>query len=176
MQHIILERNKLIHKNAELAQNIGAGNFDVETTHIDESDRLGNSLLKMLNSLLDTSEKETTQNWIAKGKEIISSVLNQQNNIEDLAYQTLVELIKYTDTIQGAFYIFDEDNQLLRNIATYAYQRKKYINQELLDLGVKEGDEISFTPGSEYPFTVDEEKLYRMFTDNITISNGHKTN
>ncbi len=130
LQHIILERNKLIQKNAELAQSIGAGNFDVETTYIDENDRLGNSLLKMLNSLLDTSKKETTQNWIAKGKEIISRVLNQQNNIEDLAYQTLVELIKYTDTIQGAFYIFDEDKQLLRNIATYAYQRKKYINQE----------------------------------------------
>ena len=45
----------------------------------------------------------------------------------------------------------------------------KYINQELIDLGVKEGDEISFTPDSEYPFTVDDEKLYRMFTNNITM-------
>ena len=45
----------------------------------------------------------------------------------------------------------------------------KYINQELLDLGVKEGDQISFTPDSEYPFTVDDEKLYRMFTNNITM-------
>ncbi len=130
LNDIISERNKLIHKNAELAQSIGAGDFDVETAHIDQNDGLGNSLLKMLNSLQDTSQKETTQNWIAKGKEIISRVLNQQNNIEDLAYQTLVEFIKYTDTIQGAFYIFDENKQLLRNIATYAYQRKKYINQE----------------------------------------------
>ena len=45
----------------------------------------------------------------------------------------------------------------------------KYINQQLLDLGVKEGDKISFTPDSEYPFTVDNEKLYRMFTNNITM-------
>ncbi len=45
----------------------------------------------------------------------------------------------------------------------------KYINQELIDLGVKVGDEISFTPDSEYEFTVDDEKLYRMFTNNITI-------
>tara|TARA_R110002167_G_scaffold1992_1_gene9893 strand:+ start:7581 stop:8144 length:564 start_codon:yes stop_codon:yes gene_type:complete len=45
----------------------------------------------------------------------------------------------------------------------------KYINQELLDLGVKVGDEISFTPDSEYPFVVDNEKLYRMFTNNITM-------
>ena len=45
----------------------------------------------------------------------------------------------------------------------------KYINQELLDLGVKVGDDISFTPDSEYPFMVDEEKLYRMLTNNITM-------
>tara|TARA_R110002051_G_scaffold107917_1_gene180783 strand:+ start:822 stop:1328 length:507 start_codon:yes stop_codon:yes gene_type:complete len=45
----------------------------------------------------------------------------------------------------------------------------KYINQELLDLGVQEGDEISFQPDSEYPFMVDDEKVYRMFTKNITM-------
>jgi hypothetical protein len=45
----------------------------------------------------------------------------------------------------------------------------KYINQELLDLGVSVGDEISFTPDSEYPFMVDDEKLYRMLTNNITM-------
>ena len=45
----------------------------------------------------------------------------------------------------------------------------KYINQELLDLGVNVGDKISFIPDSEYPFTVDNEKLYRMFTNNITM-------
>ncbi len=45
----------------------------------------------------------------------------------------------------------------------------KYINQELLDLGVKEGDEICFQPDSEYEFVVDGEKVYRMFTENITM-------
>ena len=45
----------------------------------------------------------------------------------------------------------------------------KYINKELLDLGVSVGDRISFTPDSDYEFTVDNEKLYRMFTNNITM-------
>lgn len=45
----------------------------------------------------------------------------------------------------------------------------KYINQELLDLGVKEGDQVSFVPESEYPFFIDGEKLYRMFTSHITF-------
>lgn len=45
----------------------------------------------------------------------------------------------------------------------------KYINNELIKLGVREGDKISFAPDSEYEFKVEGEKLYRMFTKNITM-------
>lgn len=45
----------------------------------------------------------------------------------------------------------------------------KYINNDLLSLGLNVGDEIAFEPDSEYPFTIEGEKLYRMFTNNITI-------
>jgi len=46
----------------------------------------------------------------------------------------------------------------------------KYSNKQLKQLGVNEGDEICFTPDSEYEFYVDDEKLYRMFTDNIALT------
>lgn len=45
----------------------------------------------------------------------------------------------------------------------------RYINQELIDLGLSVGDEIAFEPDSEYPFYINEQKLYRMFTSNIKI-------
>ena len=45
----------------------------------------------------------------------------------------------------------------------------KYINTELENLGLKEGDEISFKPESEYEFIIEDEVLYRMFTNNITL-------
>ena len=44
-----------------------------------------------------------------------------------------------------------------------------YSNDQLESLGVRPGDKVSFTPDSEYEFIVDGEKLYRMFTNNITI-------
>ena len=50
----------------------------------------------------------------------------------------------------------------------------KYINKQLIKLGLKEGDEIVYQPNSEYEFVIDDEVLYRMFTDNITIKlNGN---
>jgi hypothetical protein len=45
----------------------------------------------------------------------------------------------------------------------------KYINKQLEDLGLKIGDTISFQPESEYEFIIDEEVLYRMYTNNITL-------
>jgi hypothetical protein len=44
-----------------------------------------------------------------------------------------------------------------------------YPNQYLLTQGVKMGDKVCFQPDSEYEFTVDGEKLYRMFDHQITI-------
>tara|TARA_Y100001937_G_scaffold128828_1_gene208647 strand:+ start:3921 stop:4493 length:573 start_codon:yes stop_codon:yes gene_type:complete len=50
----------------------------------------------------------------------------------------------------------------------------KYINTELLNLGLKVGDEVSYEPNSEYQFIIDDEVLYRMFTNNITLKlNGN---
>lgn len=44
-----------------------------------------------------------------------------------------------------------------------------YPNKLLLDYGVNSGDKVCFKPDSEYEFTVDGEKLYRMFDHQITI-------
>lgn len=45
----------------------------------------------------------------------------------------------------------------------------KYINKKLKSYGLSEGDYISFKPDSEYEFTVDGEKLYRMYDHQITV-------
>ena len=45
----------------------------------------------------------------------------------------------------------------------------KYPNEYLLSQGVKAGDIVCFAPESEYEFTVDDEKLYRMYDHQISI-------
>jgi len=46
----------------------------------------------------------------------------------------------------------------------------KYPNEYLTSMGLNPGDRISFTPDSEYEFTVDDEKLYRVYDHQITMS------
>jgi hypothetical protein len=45
----------------------------------------------------------------------------------------------------------------------------RYPNDYLKSKGINEGDLVCFSPDSEYEFTVDEEKLYRVFDHQITI-------
>lgn len=44
-----------------------------------------------------------------------------------------------------------------------------YPNDYLISKGVKAGDKVCFSPDSEYEFTVEGEKLYRMFEHQITM-------
>jgi PAS domain S-box-containing protein len=116
--------------NANFAKEIGEGNYQSEFKAADDEDILANSLLLMRDNLLKNNKKEAEQNWIAEGKEEISNVLRLHNKINELAYDVIVKLIKYTDSIQGAFYIYDDEKDKIVNIAAYAYNRKKFINQE----------------------------------------------
>jgi len=45
-----------------------------------------------------------------------------------------------------------------------------YPNTYLKSHGVKKGDRVCFKPESEYEFSIDDEKVYRMFDHQITVS------
>jgi len=129
MDQTLGELSTNIQKNARFAKRIGEKDFSVNEGEISRDDELGHALLVMRNNLVEASKKEAELNWIAQGKDKISNILRLHNNINTLAYETLVTLINYTNTIQGSFYVYEEDSKALRNIATYAYNRKKYVNQ-----------------------------------------------
>lgn len=118
-----------ISQNLEFAKKIGNGEYDAEI-RISPDDHLGASLKMMQDNLRSTNDKETKQLWIAEGKEQVSGLLREMKDIESLSYGILVDLIRYTGLIQGAFYFYDEERKLLVNKATYAYNRRKYIDQE----------------------------------------------
>ena len=44
-----------------------------------------------------------------------------------------------------------------------------YSNEYLESLGLSVGDMVGFSPDSEYEFNIDDEKLYRVLSNQITI-------
>jgi PAS domain S-box-containing protein len=126
----ITEHEKRLDEMAVFAKQIGEGNFTSSLNVESHNNVLAQSLLMMSENLAANHKKETEQSWIAEGKEIISDVLRMHNKIEELSLKVIHELVKYVQVVQGALYLYDEDKKLLRNVATYAYNRRKYINQE----------------------------------------------
>lgn len=124
------QRDQDINKNALFAKTIGEGNYKAPFQISDEDDVLGKSLLVMRDNLLENNRKEWEQNWISKGKDEVSHILRLHNNLEELSYEVLVKLISYINIIQGALYLYNEDKNVLVNLATYAYNRKKFFKQE----------------------------------------------
>jgi PAS domain S-box-containing protein len=129
-QNTIQQKDNIINRNVQIAKKIGEGNFQIDDSNIDDKDVLGRSLIRMRDNLLSTARKEADQGWIAAGKDRVSDILRMNNDIEKLAYETLVSLIEYIKVTQGAFYIYDDDLNVITNKASYAYNRKKYLDQK----------------------------------------------
>lgn len=130
LEEELRQKDEDINKNALFAKNIGEGSYNAQFQIGDDDDILGKSLLVMRDNLLANNQKEAEQSWITKGKDEVSYILRLHNNLEGLTYEVLVKLINYINIIQGALYIYDDEKKALLNLATYAYNRKKYINQE----------------------------------------------
>jgi methyl-accepting chemotaxis protein len=100
---------------------IGKGNFDTHFTPLSEDDVLGHSLLDMRNELKKAAEDETRRkqedeqrNWAAQGVARFSDILRQSTeDLEELSYNIISNLVKYTGSNQGGIYIIndiDRDN------------------------------------------------------------------
>ncbi len=129
-RNIINRKDETINRNAEFAKEIGKGNYSVHIIPEGDQDVLGKSLLVMKENLLSNYRKESIQNWISEGKNLISNILRIYNKLEELGDHILEHLVKYIDAIQGAIYLYNEEENSLVSLSTYAYYRKKYISQE----------------------------------------------
>lgn len=50
----------------------------------------------------------------------------------------------------------------------------KYVDKELGKVGIQKGDLVGFTPWSEYEFVIDGERMYRVYTNDISIKYEYK--
>lgn len=126
-------------KAADFADNIGKGNLDAEFDRLSEDDNLGTNLLLMRKRLQD-AEKENAKrkiedekvNWATLGLAKFGEILHTDNqNINDLSYEILRNLIKYIDVNQGAIYVVDESGEEPVYVMTsaIAYDRRKFMQK-----------------------------------------------
>ncbi len=130
-QEKFYKKQQEIYKNyADHAERLGTGDYSTPIELNTDNDELGKSLKYLQGFLKATQKKEMNQTWISEGKEMISRLLRLYNNLDELSYNVTKNLCEYISIEQGAVYLYDENSEKLKCISVYAYNRKKYINQE----------------------------------------------
>jgi len=142
---IVGSTNKLVDnlkQTAEFAQKIGEGDLNTEYSSVSENDILGNSLLEMRESLYKAKseeekrrKEEEKQNWATVGYAKFGELLrNSTDNMEAFTYNVISNLVKYTESNQGALFLLnmaDESDPYLTMSSCYAYNRKKYVDKRI---------------------------------------------
>lgn len=148
---------------ALFADHIGNGNYDVEFKIDNDTDLLAKTLENLREKLKRNYEKESLQNWEILGKDKISQILRIQTDINVLSSEVLEALIHYLDILQGVVYIYDEDNSKLKITASYAYNRRKFLQ-----------DDVSLGEGLVGQAAIERDIIYRteIPEDYVSISSG----
>jgi len=120
-----------IEKVSEFANKMGNGALKENFEITEYSDILGQSLLTIRNKLFENNQKESLQNWVMQGKDKINQVLRSHNETKTLAEDVLETLVNYVNAAQGVFYIYDDDTSRLKLNASYAFSRRKFLQDEV---------------------------------------------
>ncbi len=147
---------------AMFAKEIGQGNLEAHFKSVSENDVLGNALIDMRQSLANARKEEEhrrlsedEQKWATAGFAKFGELLrNNTDNIEEFSYNIIMNLIKYTQSNQGGFFLIndeDEGDKHLQLVASYAYERRKYsarrieLNENLVGQCYLEAEPIFMT-------------------------------
>ncbi len=126
---------KLMDINIDFANSISQGNLNAEYD-ASSTDRLGESLMNMRNSLVEAADRESKEKFVNVGLASIGDILrNNTDNLEELCDQVIQNLVKYMRANQGGIFIIQKDegsdDQYLQLMACRAYERKKYIEKRI---------------------------------------------
>jgi GAF domain-containing protein/HAMP domain-containing protein len=125
----MLDRIKVASKFAE---NLGNGQLHQQYDEAYKNDVLAKSIIAMQQKLNETEKVQAKINWTNESAAQFNEIIKNENvEVTMLSDTILRQLINFLKANQGAMYLVDENDNSLDRIATYAYGKKKFINEKL---------------------------------------------
>ncbi len=144
---------KRLQVATNFAETMGKGNLQLNYDDQFRNDVLARALINMQTKLKEADEQKAKINWVNKGAANFNDILKEDNaSIEKLGDSILKFLVNYVEANQAALFIREsKERDLLIRIASYAYGKKKFIDQEIevgqgvIGQAVLEGETIYLT-------------------------------
>jgi HAMP domain-containing protein len=137
---VVQNMNNLVQsmeKISAFAANVGKGDFQSNFQVRGTEDKLGFALLDMRDNLQKVAEEDKKRNWANEGMAKFAEILrNTQQNVNEISYSIIANLVKYVGANQGGLFILEENihqdhKPILHLKAAYAYNKKKYMEKEV---------------------------------------------
>lgn len=130
----ISDYENVINRTIDFVRHVEKQDFNRKFITENGETVLANALESMRTSLVQASQKEYERNEINRISNEIINLLQTCSDLQKLSEETIAYLVKSLEGfVQGAFYIVEgkEDNDsILRMKASYAYNRRKYLQAE----------------------------------------------
>ncbi len=131
-----------LKETTNFTSQLASGNFDSEISPLSDKDELRNLLLDLRDSLKRAREEQEKREIedlqrrkISEGLAKFADILRgHQKNLKELAEDIIIQLVRYLDSVQGAFFILndnDPQHPYLELLAAYAWNRKKYFEKRI---------------------------------------------
>ncbi len=139
MQEALNVVNNGMQKMSIFAVEIGEGIYDSNFESLSEKDELGNTLIQVRDKLKTVAQQEKEINkqekqrsWAIEGHAKFAKLLqDDENDINEYTYKIISNLISYIDLNQAAIFLLKEDKETLYLTASYAYDRRKFLDKEI---------------------------------------------
>jgi len=127
-----------IATGSDIIKDIQKGNFSADyQENVSYGGILTQSLLQMRSTIMEVKSKEQQHIWIQEGLAKFAEILRKaDSDLKHLSEVVIANLVKYLNANQGAIYILDDPSNTLQMTSCYAYDRKKFIEQ---DIAIGEG-------------------------------------
>lgn len=126
---------EVVTENKLFAEEIADGNLEVEfKNEVAANDELGQALSRMQASLKVAAKNEKNERYITVGVNKLSELFQKYSDQPQMFYERCITfLIEYLEMTQGNIFIVspDEKNPVLQLKSAYAYDRNKYLEQEV---------------------------------------------
>jgi signal transduction protein with GAF and PtsI domain len=141
---VILDTEKIIGmlmsniaKANQFVENLSTGNYKIEWEGSIENDEnnkhtLAGTLIKLKENLLQVEKDRQQRRWFNEGINKLSDIVRKHQDDKEQFYdQVLMFSLKYIGANQGGLFVFNSESKSLFLKASYAYDRKKFLEKEI---------------------------------------------
>ena len=121
-----------LNSSKEYIEKLSIGNFSEDIDKLlDDNNQTDQTLIKLREILSAGAKESEDRAWVADGLASMNTLIrDNQNDLQMLCDKVLTSIVKYIKANQGSVYFVDDEPEILiRLISSYAWSKKKHIEQ-----------------------------------------------